>query len=656
MKPAVNTPAVISSEERYRLLIDAVSDYAIYMLDRDGLVASWNAGAQRLTGFSEAEILGRHFSKFYEAADVDANLPALALRAALADGRFEAEGWGRGKDGRRFWARSVLNPVFSADGDHLGFARVTRDLTERRAAAGALEQSEERFRLLVDAVTDYALYTVDPQGIVTYWNTGAERAKGYRPHEVIGTSFSRFYRQEEREAGLPMKALAIAAEEDRFESEGWRVRKDGAEFWANVVIHPIRDSSGVLHGFAKITRDITEKREAQFALEHAREALFQSQKLEAIGQLTGGVAHDFNNLLAVVLTSLELLRRRLPDDQKLHALVDSATMGAKRGVTLTQRMLAFARRQELRPEKVDLRSLVEGMTELLRTTLGSLVPVKYDFSESLPPILVDAHQLELAILNLAVNARDAMSEGGVLSLEARQEKVSPNDGQNSIKAGMYVKLAVSDTGSGMSAETLARATEPFFTTKGVGKGTGLGLAMVQGLAGQSGGRLSLVSTEGVGTRAELWLPCADTEAKSQRPTGALSSSAHPAMSLHGLKVVVVDEDSLVLASTAAMLEDMGHVVLIASGAEAALAVIDGSVDVIISDHVMPGVTGAQLFELLEKKKRATPFVLASGYADFGDEVAPRAVRLMKPFNQAQLSAAILEAIGNQGCRATNPTV
>jgi PAS domain S-box-containing protein len=639
-----------SPEERYRVLVAAVSDYAIYMLDPDGFVVSWNAGAERLKGYTEAEILGRHFSAFYEPEDVSTGLPTRALLMARTTGRFEAEGWRRRKNGERFWAVVIVNPIISPAGELIGYAKVTRDLTERRAAEEALRRSEEQFRLLVQAVTDYAIYMLDPDGIITNWNAGAQRAKGYKPHEVIGSHFSRFYRQEDRDSGLPARALATAAGEGRFEGEGWRVRKDGTEFWANVVIDPIFDSQGVLRGYAKVTRDITDKRNAQLALEQAREALFQSQKLEAIGQLTGGVAHDFNNLLMVVLTSLELLRRRMPDDKKLHALVDTATQGAKRGVTLTQRMLAFARRQELRPESVDLEALAGGMRELLERTLGPTIAIETAFEAGLGPVLVDPHQLELAILNLAVNARDAMPKGGVLRLEAREEEHAATAGPESLKPGTYVRLSIADTGSGMNAQTLARAVEPFFTTKGVGKGTGLGLAMVQGLAGQSGGRFGLSSTEGVGTRAELWLPMAGTPAARNAavPGAGAGAGAGPAMApppaARGLKVLAVDDDPLVLAGTASMLEDLGHAVLAASSAEEALGLLDESVHLVISDQVMPKMTGAQLFRELQHKHPALPFVLASGYADLDEDVSAMAVNLPKPFNQAQLSAAIAAAM------------
>jgi len=639
---------LFSPEERNRLLVAAVSDYAIYMLDPDGFVVSWNAGAQRLKGYTEAEILGRHFSTFYEPEDVSAGLPTRALETALAKGRFQAEGWRRTKAGERFWAYVVVHPIWAPDGELLGYAKVTRDLSERHAAEEALRLSEEQFRLLVQGVTDYAIYMLDTQGIITNWNSGAERAKGYAPGDVIGTHFSRFYQEADRDAGLPARALATALKEGRFEGEGWRVRKDGTEFWANVVIDPIFDGNGVHRGFAKITRDITEKRKAQLALEEAREALFQSQKLEAIGQLTGGVAHDFNNLLAVILSSLELLRRKVPDDAKLKSLIENAAQGAKRGVVLTQRMLAFARRQELRPESVDLESLVGGMKEMLERTLGPTIAVEVDFAEHLRHVVVDAHQLELAILNLAVNARDAMPEGGTLRIEASEHMHATTSREpHGLKAGTYARLSVRDSGSGMSPTTLARAVEPFFTTKGVGKGTGLGLAMVQGLAVQSGGGFALSSTQGMGTRADLWLPLVTADSVESVSVVPPKGPTSFPQAVQRLKVVVIDDDPLVLRGTVAMLEDLGHSVDSACSTSDALALIDDTVDLVVSDQVMPKMTGAQLFVVLREKQLRPGLVLASGYADLPEDTESGMVKLAKPFDQEQLHAAIAQAMADK---------
>ncbi|MDB5423464.1 MAG: sensor hybrid histidine kinase [Phenylobacterium sp.] len=269
--------ASLSDDGRYRLLVDSITDYAIYMLDVDGRVTSWNAGARRFKGYEAQEIIGEHFSRFYTAEDRAADVPGGALRAAVEEGRFEAEGWRVRKDGTRFWAHVVIDPIRTSAGELVGFAKVTRDLTERRAAEETLRQSERQFALLVQGVTDYAIYLLDVNGLVTNWNAGAQRIKGYLPHEIIGEHFSRFYVEEDRVAGMPARALQAAVSEGRFEKEGWRQRKDGSRFWAHVIIDPIKDDGGQLIGFAKITRDITERRESQRALDQAREALFQSQ-------------------------------------------------------------------------------------------------------------------------------------------------------------------------------------------------------------------------------------------------------------------------------------------------------------------------------------------------------------------------------------------
>lgn len=504
--------------------------------------------------------------------------------------------------------------------------------------AVSAEPGANHFELLVQSVTDYAIYMLDLGGHVVSWNAGAERFKGYSAEEIIGEHFSRFYTDEDRAAGIPWTALEHARSKGRFEAEGWRVRKDGTRFWANVVVEPVRDSAGELIGFAKVTRDLTERRQAQQALEQSQQAFFQAQKMEAIGKLTGGVAHDFNNLLAAIVGSLDLARRRAADGGDITRFIDNAMKAAERGATLTQRMLAFARKQELKLETVDPAALVRDMAELLQRTIGGGVRIDTQFPLVVRRVYADPGQLELALLNLAVNARDAMPEGGRIVIAACEEQVGPGEG---LEPGAYVCLSLSDTGEGMDAETLARATEPFYTTKGVGKGTGLGLSMVHGFAEQCGGRLMLHSRPGEGTKAGIWLPVADDTVPQQPQDDAAEARIAPS---DQLVVLAIDDDALVLTNTAAMLEDGGHRVLQATSGRMALQLLsEGRVDVVVTDFAMPEMNGAQLAEAAQAGWPGLPVLLVSGYAELPADTAPDFPRLAKPFRQDQLLRALAEA-------------
>ena len=626
----------LSEEGRYRLLVEAVTDYAIYLLDPSGIITTWNPGAERIKGYTAHEIIGQHFSRFYTEEDRKLGLPARAVQTAEREGKFEAEGWRVRKDGSRFWAYIIIDPIRAPSGEIIGFAKITRDLTERKVAEQVLRQSEEQFRLLVQGVSDYAIYMLDTDGRVTNWNLGAQRIKGYAPDEIVGQHFSRFYTDEDRAAGVPEEALETAKKVGRFEREGWRVRKDGTRFWAHVIIDAIRDEGGDDIGYAKITRDITERKESQEKLEKAREFSLQSQKLEAIGQLTGGIAHDFNNLLSAVLGSLELLRKRLPDDPRAVALLENATQGAQRGTTLTKRMLAFARNYELKKEVTGVPELVRGMTELLQRSVGPSYSVETRFPLALKPVEVDANQLELALLNLSLNARDAMPDGGDIILSAREERIAAAN-RPGLEAGQYIRISVIDTGDGMDEETLRRAAEPFFTTKGVGKGTGLGLSMVHGFAEQSGGRLILYSQKGSGTTAELWLPVAKTSAQPVAP-----AQVTPPKMFRPLTVLAVDDDALVLMNTVATLEDLGHTVFEAYSAKEALEILrrEDFVDLIVADHAMPKMTGTELAKVVRSEWPDIPVLLATGYADRvpGDDID--LPKVTKPFMERDLRAAI----------------
>jgi PAS domain S-box-containing protein len=626
---------LISDEGRHRLLVDAILDYAIYMLDRNGVVSSWNSGAQRIKGYEAYEIVGENFSKFYTEEDRAAKVPARALQTAVDEGRFEAEGWRVRKDGGRFWAHVIIDPIHAANGEVVGFAKITRDLTERMMARDELRRSEEQFRLLVQSVTDYAIFMLDKQGHVSTWNAGAERIKGYKPEEILTKHFSCFYTEEDRAAGIPGLALETARREGRWEHEGLRVRKDGTTFIAHVVIDSIKDEAGNITGFAKVTQDITERRRIRTALEQAQRALFQSQKMESIGQLTGGVAHDFNNLLTAISNSHELLRKRLGNDPKGLELLDNAIRGTERGIGLTQRMLAFARRQDLKIESIDLSEVMSGMQGMLERSLQLSVALHMEVPPSLPRVLSDANQLETALLNLALNARDAMPEGGTIRISARTRSLS-NQNSEDLPEGNYVLIAVADSGSGMDERTLARAVEPFFTTKGVGKGTGLGLSMVQGLAEQSGGKLQLDSKLGCGTTATLWLRATDSRVEK-----AKAISLAPRASSHAC-VLLVDDDSLVRATACALLEDAGYQVFTAeSGVDALeIAAKEPSIDILVTDQIMPHMTGLQLVEAIRSIRPDLPAILATGYAELLRPMPANSARLAKPFRVAELTRLI----------------
>jgi signal transduction histidine kinase/ActR/RegA family two-component response regulator len=395
--------------------------------------------------------------------------------------------------------------------------------------------------------------------------------------------------------------------------------------------------------------------------------LFEAQKMDTIGRLTGGVAHDFNNLLMAVLGSLSLLEKKLPEDPQIRRLLQNAIQGADRGKALTQRLLAFSRRQELKPQAVDFAQLVNGMEELLKRAVGHGITFGSEFPSDLPPLLVDANQLELALLNVALNARDAMPDGGSVKITARVDRVPPLDAANgrsgngfarartpgadspSLPPGEYIRITIVDTGVGMDQVTLAKATEPFFTTKGPGKGTGLGLSMVQGLAAQSGGLLGIHSEPNAGTVVELWLPKASTAAAAHVRAPESTAAFRPAT--EPCTVLIVDDDVLVMTGTAAMILDLGHTAIEAhSGAEALEVLGSGlKVDVVLTDHAMPAMTGLQLAECIHTRFPGLPIILATGYAELPVDPATLGIaRLAKPCTQHEIAAAIHQAVRAAG--------
>jgi PAS domain S-box-containing protein len=624
-----SAPSRALTEERsFRLLVQSVVDYAIYMLDPTGVVVNWNAGAERIKGYSAAEIVGQHFSVFYDEQDRARGLPERALETARREGKYEAEGWRVRKDGSRFLASVVIDAIHE-NGELLGFAKITRDITERKKHEGALIDSEGRFRLLVSGVTDYALYMLDPKGIVSNWNVGGQRIKGYAPEEIIGQHFSRFYTPADRASGRPAAALAQAENTGRYEEEGWRVRKDGTFFWASVVIDAIRDESGKLLGFAKITRDITERRESQQKLERIQQQLAESQKLDALGQLTGGVAHDFNNLLMIVGGNVHSLKKVVGDDTTGKRSIEAIEIATKRGADLTRQLLTFARRQRVNPEPFNVAERIKAVYEVLDTGLGGAVRLRTEIEPNLWPVIADTSEFETALVNLVVNARDAMPEGGTVTIEAKNAVL-----KDAPRPGDHVVINVRDSGVGIPPDVLARVFDPFFTTKPIGKGTGLGLSQVHGFAHQAGGTVTVSSELEKGTVVTISLPRGNAE-ESTRPVEVKNTAATG-------NVLLIEDNPEVANASAGFLEQLGYSVRWVPDAAAALKEVEREgIDLVVSDIVMPGtVDGLKLARIIRDKHPDLPILLTTGYSEAALKVGSEFPILAKPYLIHELGGAL----------------
>jgi PAS domain S-box-containing protein len=630
------TEELFESERRFRLLVEGVVDYAIYMLDTRGIISNWNAGAERIKGYAAHEIIGQHFGIFYTPEDRLAGMPARSLETARREGKFEAEGWRVRKDGTRFLASVVIDAIYE-HGALVGFAKITRDITERQQAREALRESERHLRLLVSGVTDYALFMLDRDGKVTSWNAGGERIKGYTAEEIIGRHFSCFYTDAARAAGRPARALNIAETTGRYEEEGWRVRKDGSFFWASVVIDPIRDDDGTLIGYAKITRDISERRESQLALERVQRQLAESQKMDALGQLTGGVAHDFNNLLMIISGHIQTLKALAADDPKAARAAYAIEVAAQRGAALTRQLLTFSRRQRVNPQAIELQERIGSFREVLTSGLGGGVRLLVDVPAGVWPVTVDVGEFEIALVNLAINSRDAMPDGGTVTISAKN--VELDDG-GPVTPGEYVAIAVEDTGLGIPPDVIAKVFDPFFTTKPVGKGTGLGLSQVHGFAHQAGGTVRLASTLGKGTVVTMYLPRASSGSiiaeTEKSDVGRLRTGM----------VLLVEDNPDVASASSGLLEQLGFTVRWAPSAEAALRELEKDrVDVVFSDIVMPGrIDGLGLARLIKERYPGLPILLATGYSDAVQDVRADFPILRKPYQVHELSRALAELI------------
>ena len=517
-------------------------------------------------------------------------------------------------------------------------------IRERNTALEQLRLTEERHRLLMESVASFAIVMIDRQGYVTDWTLGTQRLSGYTTQEIVGKHISILYIPEDRECGLPLRCLEIAAREGRYETEVWNVRKDGSRFWASVMVHPVTDEGGQFIGFFNVTRDITARRERDEELQRVRAELAQSQKMEAVGQLTGGIAHDFNNLLTVVLGNIELAEADAErDEDYLQRRLGGMRRAAERGAALTERLLAFSRRQALCPENTNVNHLLNGTYDLLRTTLGEQIAIVRMLDDGLWRAFVDASQLENAVVNLAINARDAMPSGGTLTIETSNAYLDEDYAavHSEIKPGHYVMVGVSDTGTGMSAETAARAFEPFFTTKPIGEGTGLGLSQVYGFVGQSNGHVRIYTELGAGTSVKIYLP--RSLGADESSVGARAEAELPSTQA---TVLVVEDDPEVREYIVSALTRLHYRVLDAAEASAALSIIEfhPEVNLLVTDLGLPGINGRQLAQEASRRHAGIKVLFISGYAmqaavhngvlDYGVEM------LSKPFSMNSLGRKV----------------
>lgn len=612
------------------LLVHSVTDYAIYMLDPTGHVISWNHGAEKIKGYRSEEIIGRHFSSFYTPEDQAAGIPQLALTTALRVGRYESEGWRVRKDGTRFWADTVIEPAWD-NGQLVGFAKVTRDATARRNAELALFESERRFRGIVNTALD-AFAQIDQAGRITEWNPQAHELFGWPREQAIGKPLASLCFPPDDASTMNWVEKAWQTKRIKQTHQFKAMTRAGRRFQAELNASVLTLSSGPLMNI--FMRDLTEKLQMETQLR-------QSLKMEALGQLTGGIAHDFNNILQAIGSSLEVveLLGRKGQFEQADRHIQNALSSVRRAAGLTHRLLAFARRQTLDPQTVNVNALIRGMSELLRHSIGEHIALDLAVPDDLSPVHCDANQLENAILNLAINARDAMPRGGRLRIEAADIHGDDLPARNvPDPEGHYVKITVTDSGTGMPADVKERAFDPFYTTKPAGQGTGLGLSMVYGFTHQSGGYCAIESEQGEGTRVTLLLP---------RYTGPAQASVQQNANLerpavHGERVLLVEDQAAIRNAIYEILTKLGYRVTQASDGLEGVSIIMASApfDLIISDIGLPGINGRSLAETVRGQHPHVPVLLMTGYdanMNATSHLADGMALLSKPFSMNALN-------------------
>ncbi len=643
--------ALMRSAWRFDLIAQEIEGYSIFLVDVEGRVVSWNRGAVKITGYRAEEMIGQQLDRLYLQEDRRAELPGRLLQRAAEEGHVFARGWRIAKDGRRYLAEIVMTAVHDAQGRLEGFVNFARDVTDEQALADKLQHAQDRLALGLRSgnigLWDWDILT-DQLHVSPEW----KQQLGFADTELNATS-ALFYQLLHPDDAGRVQALQDAALRDpqiRYDLEIRLRHKDGSWRWIHSRGQVLRDDDGRPIRMIGVHSDVTQRRETEAQL---RQAL----RMEAIGQLTGGVAHDFNNLLTVVLGNAELLRDRVEADATARQLAETTLSAAERGAALTRRLLAFARRETLAPERVNPNRLVSGVLPLLVSTLGEDIEIATDLGAELWDVLVDPHQLENSLINLVVNARDALPDGGHVVIATRKRVVAAGSrASEQTNPGDYVEILVVDDGNGMPPDVVERAFEPFFTTKDVGKGSGLGLSMVYGFVRQSGGLVEIESRVGQGTTVRILLPRA-------QPVDASAARGGPALNAlagRGERVLVVEDDEPVRRLMAGLLRDMNYKVLEAGDGPQALEVADKvpDLDLLVTDMVMPGgMNGVALASRLRGQHPNLPVLYVSGYSDrplpgakvdstepHADGTGPVDRHLGKPFNRRALARAVRQTL------------
>jgi PAS domain S-box-containing protein len=631
------------SELSYRLLVEGVTNYAIYMLDLTGHVTSWNSGAQRIKQYTAAEILGRHFREFYTEEEVQRGEPEANLGIAHRDGRFEANAWRRRKDGSEFWANVVIEPLRNDKGMLVGFAKVTSDITERRRAEEVIRESGERINAIIETIVD-GVILIDKQGKIQTFNAACRRLFGYPINEVVGRNVKMLmppnYRQEHDSYLGNYNETGVR----KIIGSGREVvgqRKDGSTFPMLLSVGEAKQDGEAI--FVGIIHDLTERKRTE-------ELLVQAQKMETVGQLSGGIAHDFNNLLTVIVGNAEFLGEKLKSRQDLKQLADDIGRAGDRGAELTQRLLAFGRRQILLPVEIECNDLLDSMHKLLRRTMREDIEIKTDLDPDLSVAFADPAQLESAVLNIALNARDAMPSGGLLTISTANALLDDHHKSlhPEVQPGDYVLVSITDDGEGMPKEVIDRVFEPFFTTKEVGKGSGLGLSMVYGFVKQSNGYVTIYSEPGLGTTVRIYLPRVVAGLPRSRKQTRVEGVPPP--EANGT-VLVVEDDPFVRSYVITRVQSLGYSVISAVDGNDALQKLraDIPIDILFTDIVMPGgINGWELADLARQLRPGLPVLLTSGYAletlVKHSQLRAGAVVLTKPYRTADLALRLREVV------------